>query len=182
MQRLRPLLQKLLLFPHGQEVPGARPKLQLIHRAEQEVGRTSLQRLITVAALLIDRDHHHRHLASAGKGPKGADEVGAIHVRHLEVGDHQIGGCLLQPGERRFRAGERLDPDPFLDRHRQARQDIAIGDPIIDDNHIEHGNRPKSKKSARGGGRSPNAFAGRRARHAYRTASMSIKFVENLTY
>ncbi len=133
-----PLGQQLLLLAQGQEVAGAGAELDMVDRTQQEVRGPGFQRLIAVAALLVDRHHHHRHLAAARQRPERPDEIGAVHVRHLVVGNHQIDAVGRQPVERRLRTGEGLDPDPLFNRHRQPRQNIAVGHSVIDDDNAEH--------------------------------------------
>ena len=67
-QVLGALLEQLLLLAQGQEVAGAGAELEMVDRAEQKVGGAGLERLIAVAAVLIDRDHHHRHVAARPGG------------------------------------------------------------------------------------------------------------------
>ena len=133
-----PLLQQLLLLAHGEQVAGAGSELVVIDRAQQEVGRPGLERLVAVAALLVDGDHHDRNLGSSRHRAKRPGEVRSVHARHLEVGDHQVRHRDLHPLERRLRAGKRLDPHALLDGGGQPRQNVTVGDTIVDDNDIWH--------------------------------------------
>ncbi len=133
------LLEQLLLPAQGQKVPRAGAELDVVDRAQQEVGRPGVERLVAVAALLVSGDHHDRDVAGARQRAERADEVGAVHARHLVVGDHEIGDRGLHPVERRLRAGEGLDADAFLDRDRESGEDVPVGHAIVDDDYIRHG-------------------------------------------
>src|SRR5450759_1095930 len=56
------------------------------------------EREFRLRALLVDRDDDHRNLAAIGLRAKPADEFRAVHRRHLEVGDDQIGCVVTEPG------------------------------------------------------------------------------------
>ena len=132
------LLEELLLLAQGQQIARPGAELDVIDRAQQEIGRPGLERLVAVAPILVDRDHHDRDVTCPRQGPKGPDEVGAIHPGHLVVGDHQIRKLAQSRIEGRLRAGECFDPDPLLDRGRQSGKYVPIGHPIVDDDNIGH--------------------------------------------
>ena len=74
-------------------------------------------------------------VARARQGAERADEVGAVHARHLVVGDHQVG----QGDQDRSSAAcgpanalTRL----LLDRRGQPGKYVPIGHPVIDDDDI----------------------------------------------
>ena len=132
------LLQQLLLLAQGQQIARPGAELDVVDRAQQEIGGTGLQRLVAVAPILVDGDHHDRNIGRSRQGPKGPDEVGAVHPGHLVVGDHQIGERAERRIEGRLRARECFDPDPLLDRGGQPGKYVPIGHPIVDDDNIGH--------------------------------------------
>ena len=156
------LLEQLLLLAQGQKIARPGAELMMVDRAQQEVRGPGFERLIAVAALLVHRHDHDRNLERPRNGPERPGEVGAVHLRHLEIGDHQVRHGALDPVERRLRAGERLDPDAFLDRGRQPRQNIAVGHPIVDDDYVGHERAASTiirTKSGRSSGQLPPCLA-----------------------
>ena len=137
-QLIGALLEQLLLLAQGQEIARPGAELDVVDRAQEEVGGARLQRLVAVGAVLVDRHHHDRNVARAWQGAEGADEVGAVHARHLVVGDHQIGQRDQDRIERRLRARECFDPDSLLDRGGQPGKYVPIGHPVIDDDDVGH--------------------------------------------
>ena len=138
VQIARPLFEQLLLLTQGQQVPRPGAELVVVDRAQQEVGRAGLERLIAIAALFVHGHHHHRHVRCARDGAEGPSKISAVHARHLEVGDHQVGHGAPDPVQRLLRTGERLDPHPLLDGGGQPRQDVAIGNAIVDHYYVWH--------------------------------------------
>ncbi len=145
VQVARPLLEQLLLLAQGQQVARPGAELVVVDRAQQEVGRPGLERLIAIAALFVHGHHHHGHVGCARDGAERPSKIGAVHARHLEVGDHQVRHGAADPVQRLLRTGERLDPHPLLDRGGQPRQDVAIGDAIVDHDYVWH--EGKSRRS-----------------------------------
>jgi hypothetical protein len=102
----------------------------------------------------LGRDHQeHRQGPGAGQGAKRADHAATVPLRQ-PVGDHQeVGqtadpgaGHLPDPGARGRGAGQRPDPDIRLDRPRQAHQQIALGEAVIDHDDIKHCSRNPEKE------------------------------------
>ena len=135
----RALGQQQLLAAQGQEVTGPGAELEMVDRAEQEIGGAGLQRPVAELAVLIDGDHDHRHVDQRRPAAQGAHEAGAVHVGHVEIGDDQIRHhAAVERGQRLHRARERADRQTFLDRRGEACQDVAVGDAIIDDGDSRH--------------------------------------------
>ena len=87
----RALGQQQLLAAQGQQVAGAGAELEMVDRAQQEVGGAGLERAVAELAVLVDGDDDDRHVDQRRPAAQGAHEAGAVHVRHVEVGDDQIG-------------------------------------------------------------------------------------------
>ena len=127
-----------LLLAHFQEVARAGEKLVVVHRALQEVSGAGLERAQAVAALLIDRDHHHRHVGAGGNRAEAAGELGAIEIGHLVVGDDEIGDVMIEPGKRLERIAEGANVGTLFDRSGELREDVPIGDSVVKNDDQRH--------------------------------------------
>ena len=87
----RALGQEQLLPAQGQQIARPRPELEMIDGAQQEIGGTGLERAIAELAILIDGDDDDRNVQQSRPAAQGAHEARPVHVRHVEVGDDQIG-------------------------------------------------------------------------------------------
>ena len=92
----------------------------MIDRAKQEVRGSGLERAIAELAILVDGDDDDWHVDQRRPAAQRSHEAGAVHLRHVEIGDDQI---RHHPGiERlqRLRARETRHRQPFLDPRRQS--------------------------------------------------------------
>jgi hypothetical protein len=135
LQRRGALLQHELLAAHGQEIARADAELVMIDRAQQEIGGARLERLVAEVAILIGGDDHHRDVGAGGRRAEAADELGAVEIRHLEVGDDEIGRLIRRVVERQQRVVEGPHLDPVVERGRETLEDLEIGDPVVDDRY-----------------------------------------------
>ena len=67
----------------------------MVDRAVEKIGSAGLERAQPEFAFLVDRDDDDGSLGAIGLRAKPADEFRAVHHRHLEVGDNQIGRVVL---------------------------------------------------------------------------------------
>ena len=111
----------------------------MIDRAQQEIRGSGLERAIAEFAILVDGDDDDWHVDQRRPAAQRSHEAGAVHLRHVEIGDDQV---RQQPGIERLQrlqgAGKRAHRQPFLDRRGQSCQDVAVGDTIIDDGNSRH--------------------------------------------
>ena len=131
--------QEPLLAPQRQQVARPGAELEVVDRAQQEVGRPGLERAVAEFPVLVDGDDHDRDVVALAPLAQGADEGGAVHLRHVEVGDDQVAlEAAVERVERLDRARVGADLQAFLDREREARQDVAVRDPVVDDDNSRH--------------------------------------------
>ena len=132
------LVDQLLVLPQGQEVARSRAELVMVDRRQQKVGRAGIQRRIAEAAVFVGGDHHDRDVGAVRDLAELADEIRAVHLRHLEIGDDQIRDVGFRPGQRVPRVGKLLDGGVFLQRRREPGQDFAVRSAVVynsDDRH-----------------------------------------------
>ena len=138
LQAIGAALDDLLLLAHLEQVARAGEKLVMIDRALQEIRGAGLQRADSGAALLVDRKHHHRDVDTAGNLAEAANEFRAVQMRHLEIGEYEIGSIALEPGKRLDRIAERAHDDAILDRSGELREDIPVRHPVVENDNERH--------------------------------------------
>ena len=92
--------QLQLLMPQLQQIARPRDEFLMVDRAVEEIGGAGLQGTQPEFALFVDGDDDHRHFGELRPLAEAADEFGAVHRRHLEIGDDEIGRMRLEPGQR----------------------------------------------------------------------------------
>ena len=127
--------QQLLVPAQRQQVARARDEFVVVDGGVEEVGRARLERAQPIAAFLVDGYDDHRHVGVALGRAQGAHEIGAVHFRHIVVGDDQIGRVLDEPGKSFPRIGESPDVDVRSDRSRELREDVPVRNPVVDDHY-----------------------------------------------
>src|SRR6185437_16548323 len=90
LERRGALLELDLLVPQRQEVARAHAELVMIDRAQKEVGGPGLERLVAQVAVLVSGDDDHRYIGASRDGAEAADELGAVELRHVEIGDEEV--------------------------------------------------------------------------------------------
>src|SRR6185437_14911806 len=69
---------------------------------------------------------HDRYVGAGRQRAKAANELRAVQLGHLEIGDDEVGG--LGPG-----IVQR--PRRMVEGGRQALEDLQVGDPVVDDGY-----------------------------------------------
>jgi hypothetical protein len=85
-----PVFDESLLAAHLEQVAGAGDELRMVDRAQQEIRRTRQKGFHPECPLVIDRQHDDGHIVASIERPQLADEFGARHAGHLEVGDDKV--------------------------------------------------------------------------------------------
>ncbi|EEF26986.1 conserved hypothetical protein, partial [Ricinus communis] len=68
------------------------------HRLDHPTGGAEFFGLVAAGLLAFRGQHQNRREAEPGRGPRLADEFDAVHVRHVDVRDDEVGlGCRRQP-------------------------------------------------------------------------------------
>ena len=106
-QPARPITDDRLLLPKLEQISASCPAFVMVDRLGEEISGTGLQGPI-LGALVIDAGNDdHRHIDAAGGIAQPLRELDAVHVRHLQVGQHQIVWIVLGPFQGPDRIGER---------------------------------------------------------------------------
>ena len=105
-QRVGAFGEQFLMAAQREQIARAGDEFVMIDRRIQEVGGAGLERAQAVGALLVDRDDDDGNIGSALGGAQGADEIGAVHLRHFVVSYDEIGGIGGQPVEGLARIAE----------------------------------------------------------------------------
>ena len=127
------LLQHQLLALQGEQIVGADAEFTVIDRAQQIIRRARLERLEPQIAVLIGGDHDDRQVGAVRLLAQLADQIGAVHLRHVEVGDQQVGRRLDRILKRRDRVREGAHLDILPERTGKPFEDFEIGYSIVDD-------------------------------------------------
>ena len=137
-----------LLAAHFQHVACAGDKFVMIDRRMQEIGGTSLQGSQPERALVIDGDDHHRHIDDGWQKAQAPDKFGTVQMRHLVVGDDQVGLVGTEPIQGGHRIAKSLDDHAFLDQGGELGENIAVGDSVVDDDDTGHRAHPDQTRPA----------------------------------
>ena len=152
----RPVGEHALLPAQGQQVAGTGAELEMVDRAQKEVGGTGLQRPIAELAVLIDGDDDDRDIVMLAALAQRAHEAGAVHLRHVVVGDDEVAGEPAVQGVQGFDwAGIGTDLQAFLDRQCKAGEYVTVGDAVVDDDYSGHSPLRRSRMSAKARQRAP---------------------------
>ena len=133
LERGRLLLEQKVLAPQSEEVARARLELVVVDRAEQVVAGARLERAIAQVVVLVGGDDDDRDVAGPVLSLELADELGAVALGCLDVGDDEVGRRLRHEAERIARVGEGPHRDIIAERASEALQDLQVGDPVVDD-------------------------------------------------
>jgi hypothetical protein len=128
-----PVLQRQVLAAQRDQVAAARQALARIDGLDQEIGDARIQGRIADLAIVMDRDHHHRHVLVTGQAAQPAHELDAVHVGHRVVHQHQVGDVLGGPQHGVDRALERLHDDAVVQPAHHLFEDGAAGRLVVDD-------------------------------------------------
>ncbi len=135
----RPIGQEALLTAESEEIAGTGAELEMVDRAQEEVGGSSLQSAIAELTVLVDGDDDHRHVVMLAALAERPHERGTVHLGHVEVGDDQIAAQpSLERIQRLDRARVSVDLQTFLDRQGKTSKDIAVRDAVVDDDYSGH--------------------------------------------
>lgn len=88
----------------------------VIDGAQKKIGGAGFRRAIAEIAILIDRHNHDGNVGTRRPTTQLPNEFGAIHGRHLVVGDDEIGRVLIEANQRRSGVGKGVDADMGLER------------------------------------------------------------------
>ena len=125
--------EQKLLPPHHQKIARADAEFVMIDRAQQEVGGARLERLQTQLAVLGRGHGDDRHFGTARERAEAADELDAVELRHLDVGDDEVGRLRRGGGKQRRRALVGRHRHPLVERAREPLENLPIRQALIDD-------------------------------------------------
>jgi hypothetical protein len=121
------VLQRL----HMQQALDAAEQLRPVHRLGDEVVGADLDALDALG-LRIGRGHQdHRQQRGGGARAQAAHELVAVHARHQDVGDHQVGALGAHDVERRHGVERHLDL--IAEVAQQAGHHFGVGALVVDD-------------------------------------------------
>ena len=127
-----------LLLAQLQQITRACDEFLVIDRAMEKIGGPGLERAQPEFTFFVDRDDDHGNLAAIGLCAEAADKFCAVHGRHLEIGDDQIGRVALEPGEKFYRIAEAMNHHARFNRSGKLRKNLSIGLSIVEDNYLYH--------------------------------------------
>jgi hypothetical protein len=129
------VFQRQLLPAQREEVPAARHALASVHRLDEEIRDPRVERVVAHLAVVVRGDHHDRHVLVAGQRAQALGELDAVHLRHHEVDQHQVGDVARGPHHRVHRPAEALHQHPVVQRAHDLLKDGAAGRLVVDHHH-----------------------------------------------
>src|SRR5665213_3424880 len=122
----------------------------MVDGAIEKIGGASFERAQPEFALLVYRDDDHGDLAAIGLRAEAADEFRAVHRRHLEIGDDQIGCVMLEPDEEFLGVAEAAYHHARFDRSGKLRENLTIGCPVVENDYKRHASPDRGMTSSKG--------------------------------
>jgi hypothetical protein len=116
-----------------EQVRAARTGLVVVERLDQEIGRAGLQRVVTDLAIVDDGDHDDRNVDAMGQRPQLFDELDAVELGQLVVGENDVDAVVAREFKRARRGVEQLEVQLAVDLADDLGQQEPAGEEIIDD-------------------------------------------------
>ena len=135
---LREAIEQELLLAQLEQVAGPRHEFVMINGTMQKVGGACFQRLEPEASLLVDRQHDDRDFGGPGQFAEATDELRAVEMRHLEIGDDEVRRIVTQPVERLQRVAERANRHALVDRPGELGEYAPVRDLIVENDNERH--------------------------------------------
>ena len=148
LQRYRPATDDLLLPPHGQQIERPCPEFVVVDGAAEEIRGARLERTVAVVPILIGGDHDDRYIEALELPSALPNELGAVHLRHQEIGNDEIDILVDHPFERLPGVVEGVDFCARFQGASQSGENIAVGDAIVDNDDDRHEARQTSSTCA----------------------------------
>jgi hypothetical protein len=131
-----------LMFADGQQIARTRDEFIMIDRRMKEVRRARFERAQPEASLFVDGDDYNGDFRTVVHCSEAPDELGTIEVRHLVVGDDEIGRMVLQPIKGFEGIAKGVNLNLRFDRRRKLREDVPVRYTVVDYYYYRHQPNP----------------------------------------
>ena len=130
-----------------QQVCAAGTRLVFVQRFDQEVGGAGFERVITDLAVVDHGDHNHRHVHAMRQRTQLLDQLDAVELWQLVVGEYDVDAVVAGELECAGRGVEEFEIEAAIDLPDDLRQQQPAGKQVVDDHHgIALGTRKASSE------------------------------------
>src|SRR3974390_3767852 len=102
----------------------------MVDRAVEEMGGAGLEGLQPEFAFLVNGNDDNGDFNAVRLRAEPADELRAVHNRHLEVGDDQVRRIMLEPGQRFYGGAEAAHAHARFNGGGAPRANLAVSHPV----------------------------------------------------
>ena len=133
LQHARLVGQHDLVPAQLEQVGAARARLVLVERLDQEVGGAGLERVVADLAVVDDGDHDDRHVDAMRQRAQLLDELDAVELGQLVVGEDDVDAVVARELQRARRRVEQLEVQLAVDLADDLGQQQPAGEQVVDD-------------------------------------------------
>ena len=133
LQHARLVGQHDLVAAQLEQVGAAGARLVVVERLDQEIGGAGLERVVADLAVVDDGDHDDRHVDAMGQGAQLLDELDAVELGQLVIGEDDVDAVVARELERARRRVEQLEVQLAVDLADDLREQQAAAEQVVDD-------------------------------------------------
>ena len=116
-----------------EQVRAARARLVLVEGLDQEIGGAGFERVVADLAVVDDGDHDDRDVDAVGQCAQLLDELDAVELGQLVVGQHDVDAVVAREFERARRRVEELEVQLAVDLAHDLGEQQAAREEVVDD-------------------------------------------------
>ena len=133
LQHARLVRQHDLVPAQLEQVGAAGARLVVVERLDQEVGRAGLERVVADLAVVDDGDHDDRHVDAMRQRAQLLDELDAVELGQLVIGEDDVDAVVARELERARRRVEQLEVQLAVDLPDDLGEQQAAREQVVDD-------------------------------------------------
>ena len=133
LQHPRLVGQHDLVPPQFEQVGAAGPRLVLVERLDQEVRGAGLERVVADLAVVDDGDHDDRHVDAVRQCPQLLDELDAVELGQLVIGEDDVDAIVAREFEGARRRVEELEVQLAVDLADDFGEQQPAAEQVVDD-------------------------------------------------
>src|SRR5205823_13159038 len=135
LQHPRLIGENDLVAAELQQIRAARAGLVIVERLDQKIGRTCFQRVVADLAVVDDGDHDDRHVHTMRQSAKLLDELDAVELGQLVIGENEVDAIVPCVLERARRGVEELEVQLAVDLADDLGKEQTAREEIVDDQY-----------------------------------------------
>jgi hypothetical protein len=121
--------------PQLEQVGAAGAGLVLVERLDQKIGGAGFERLVTHLAVVDHRDDDDRHVDAVRQRAQLLDELDAVELGQLVVGEDDVGAVVARELERPAGRVEELEVQLAVDLPDDLGEQQPAAEEVVDDQH-----------------------------------------------